>query len=95
MNITLIIPSYNNLKHIKNAYTSIRKHYPEVNLILMDDGSTDGSENSVLNFKENFRDLSIHLINQKNQGVSVSRNHGVLRAKSKYIAFLIYSFVTL
>ena len=43
MNITLIIPSYNNLKHIKNAYTSVRKHYPEVNLILMDDGSTDGT----------------------------------------------------
>ena len=43
MNTTLVIPSYNNLKHIKNAYTSIRKHYPEVDLILMDDGSTDGT----------------------------------------------------
>ena len=38
MNITLIAPSYNNLKHIKNAYTSIRKHYPKVNLVLLDDG---------------------------------------------------------
>ena len=43
MNISLVIPSYNNLKHIKNAYTSVRKHYPKVNLILMDDGSTDGT----------------------------------------------------
>jgi len=43
MNITLVIPSYNNLKHIKNAYTSIRKHYPEVNLVLLDDGSNDGT----------------------------------------------------
>jgi glycosyltransferase involved in cell wall biosynthesis len=41
--ITLVIPSYNNLKHIKNAYTSIRKHYPEINLILLDDGSNDGT----------------------------------------------------
>ena len=41
--ITLIIPSYNNLKHIKNAYISIRKHYPEVNIILLDDGSNDGT----------------------------------------------------
>jgi len=43
MNITLVIPSYNNLKHIKNAYTSIRKHYPEVNVILLDDGSNDST----------------------------------------------------
>lgn len=43
MNITLVIPSYNNLKHIKNAYTSIRKHYPKVDLILLDDGSNDGT----------------------------------------------------
>lgn len=41
--ITLVIPSYNNLKHVKNAYTSIRKHYPEVNLVLLDDGSNDGT----------------------------------------------------
>jgi glycosyltransferase involved in cell wall biosynthesis len=41
MNITLVLPSYNNLKHIKNAYTSIRKHYPQVPLVLLDDGSTD------------------------------------------------------
>jgi glycosyltransferase involved in cell wall biosynthesis len=43
-NISLIIPTYNNLKHIKNAYISIRKHYPEVELILLDDGSTDNTK---------------------------------------------------
>ncbi len=43
MKSTLVIPSYNNLRHLKNCYTSIRKHYPEVELILMDDGSSDGT----------------------------------------------------
>ena len=43
MKVTLVIPSYNNLRHLKNCYTSIRKHYPEVELILMDDGSSDGT----------------------------------------------------
>ena len=43
MNVSLIIPSYNNLRHLKNCYTSIRKYYPEVELILMDDGSTDST----------------------------------------------------
>lgn len=41
--ITLIIPSYNNLRHLKNVYASIQKHAPEAEVILLDDGSTDGS----------------------------------------------------
>ena len=41
--ISLIIPSYNNLKHLKNVYTSIKKHAPEAEVILLDDGSTDGT----------------------------------------------------
>ena len=42
--ISLIIPSYNNLEHLKNAYNSVRKHYTDkVELILIDDGSDDGT----------------------------------------------------
>lgn len=42
-NISLIIPSHNNLRHLKNAYQSIRKHAPEAEIILYDDASTDGT----------------------------------------------------
>ena len=42
-NVTLVIPTYNNLKHIKNAYTSIRKWYPTLQLVMLDDGSNDGT----------------------------------------------------
>ncbi len=41
--ISFIIPSYNNLKHLKNVYTSIQKHAPKAEIILLDDGSTDGT----------------------------------------------------
>jgi glycosyltransferase involved in cell wall biosynthesis len=41
--ISFIIPSYNNLKHLKNVYTSIRKHAPQAEIILLDDGSNDGT----------------------------------------------------
>ena len=41
--ITLVIPSYNNLRHLKNVYASIKKHAPAAEIILLDDGSTDGS----------------------------------------------------
>lgn len=43
INISFIIPSYNNLKHLKNAYASIKKHAPTAEIILIDDGSTDGT----------------------------------------------------
>ena len=42
-NVTLVIPTYNNLQHIKNAYTSIRKWYPTLELVLLDDGSSVGT----------------------------------------------------
>lgn len=41
--ISLVIPSHNNLKHLKNAYESILKHAPEIELVLIDDASTDGT----------------------------------------------------
>jgi FkbM family methyltransferase len=52
--ISLIIPSYNNLKHLKNAYTSIRKYYPQVELILLNDGSTDGTQEWLDNMEDNY-----------------------------------------
>ena len=41
--ISLIIPSYNNLRHLKNVYASIKKHASEAEIVLLDDGSTDGT----------------------------------------------------
>jgi len=41
--LTFCIPSYNNLQHLKNAYKSVQKHAPEAEIILLDDGSTDGT----------------------------------------------------
>ena len=39
--ISFIIPSYNNLQHLKNVYASIQKHEPQAEVILLDDGSID------------------------------------------------------
>lgn len=41
--ISFIIPSYNNLRHLKNVYSSIKRNENEAEIILLDDGSTDGS----------------------------------------------------
>jgi glycosyltransferase involved in cell wall biosynthesis len=43
MKVSFIIPSYNNLQHLKNVYASIQKHEPQSEIILLDDGSNDGT----------------------------------------------------
>jgi glycosyltransferase involved in cell wall biosynthesis len=41
--ISFCIPSYNNLKHLKNVYASIKRNEPDAEIILIDDASTDGT----------------------------------------------------
>jgi glycosyltransferase involved in cell wall biosynthesis len=41
--ISIVIPSHNNLRHLKNAYQSIKKHAPNAEIVLLDDASTDGT----------------------------------------------------
>jgi len=63
--LTLVIPSRNNLKYVRFAYNSIRKHLgPDVEVILLDDASTDGTWDWMLNQKT------------QDQNVKVSRNEG-------------------
>lgn len=41
--VTLVIPSSNNLRHLKNAYTSVKTHASNCKIVMLDDGSTDGT----------------------------------------------------
>ena len=50
--ISFIIPSYNNLQHLKNVFASILKHAPEAEIVLLDDGSTDGTWEWIWNLAE-------------------------------------------
>jgi glycosyltransferase involved in cell wall biosynthesis len=59
-NVTLVIPTYNNLQHIKNAYTSIRKWYPTLELVLLDDGSNDGTYEWLIETKSNDENVILH-----------------------------------
>ena len=50
--VTLVIPGYNNLRHLKNCYASIKKHAKDIKLILLDDGSTDGTIDWLYSLKD-------------------------------------------
>ncbi len=82
---SIVIPTYNRAKIISRAIQSILKQtFGEFELIIVDDGSTDGSRAVI----KQINDPRISYIWQENGGVSAARNAGVKSARGKYIAFL-------
>ncbi|SOD81242.1 glycosyltransferase family 2 protein [Spirosoma fluviale] len=83
--VSIIIPLYNKADYIHKCVTSVLcQTFSEFELIIVNDGSTDNSFAIV----QQFADKRIRYIQQKNAGVSISRNNGVATAKYNYISFL-------
>lgn len=84
-NFTVVIPLYNKASHILRTLNSITwQKYPAMEIIVVDDGSTDEGPTLV----EKLEIENLRLIRQKNQGVSAARNRGIAEARYEYIAFL-------
>lgn len=83
--ISVVMTLYNKEAFIKKAVASvISQTYKDFELIIINDGCTDGS----LQLVEEFKDSRIKIISIKNQGVAVSRNLGVKEAINPYVALL-------
>ena len=86
MNISLIIPSYNNLRHLKNAYNSVRKHYKDkVELILIDDGSNDGT----IEWLKTLKDESLIFWREEERiGHTILYDRGIEKANNDIVGIL-------
>jgi glycosyltransferase involved in cell wall biosynthesis len=84
--VTVVIPVYNREKYVGIAVDSILSQtFSDFELLVIDDGSTDGSIDVVLSYS----DPRIRLVrNNANLGVSTTRNKGIQLARSEYLAFL-------
>jgi glycosyltransferase involved in cell wall biosynthesis len=84
--ITLIIPSYNNLRHLKNAYNSIKKHAADCMIIMLDDGSTDGT----IEWLTNLNDDNITAVyrSTKRVGHTILYDKGVELAQTEIVGIL-------
>lgn len=84
--ISVIMPVYNGEKYIKQAVDSVFCQEVPLELLVIDDGSTDNTKEvlSVYSGREDFR----YIRNKKNMGAAGSRNRGVQEAAGRYIAFL-------
>ncbi|MBQ6995625.1 MAG: glycosyltransferase family 2 protein [Lachnospiraceae bacterium] len=85
--VSVIVPVYQVREYLMECVQSIQEQtYTELEIILVDDGSTDGSEK--ICDKCVINDKRISVIHQKNQGLSVARNNGLRHAKGRLIAFV-------
>lgn len=84
--ISVIMPVHNGADYIKTAIDSVLSQQVRLELIIIDDCSTDHLE-SVLAPYQSLENVHI-LHNEKNLGVAASRNKGVSYCKGKYVAFL-------
>ena len=85
--ISIIMPNYNCLSYLKKAIHSVLMQKNLCfELIIVDDGSTDGSCEYLEWMEKNYK--QIRLIKQSNKGVINARNKAIQQSKFKYIAFL-------
>ncbi len=89
--VSVVIPTYNRTQQTIAAVESVlAQTYPNLEIIVVDDGSTDGSSQVIQRFISQ-RTNGCHQIlffSQSNQGASVARNTGISKARGEYIAFL-------
>ncbi len=84
--ISIIVPIYNTENYIKKCIESlINQTYKNIEIILVDDGSTDSSYSICKEYRE--KDNRIKLYTKENGGVSSARNLGIKNATGKYLCF--------
>lgn len=85
--VSVIVPVYNAEEGVGKCIESIlQQTYPDIELILIDDGSVDGSKEICQNYAE--QDARIVFKSRDNQGVSKTRNEGIHLARGQYIQFV-------
>lgn len=85
--VSIIVPVYNNKKYLNKCIGSIlNQTYKNLEIILVDDGSDDGSEKIVDEYAK--KDARIKVIRQQNAGQSAARNAGLRLASGEFISFV-------
>ncbi|WP_294240072.1 glycosyltransferase [Pseudobutyrivibrio sp.] len=85
--VSVIVPVFNNKEYLFCCVNSLLEQtYKNIEIILVDDGSSDGSGQLCDEFKNNYS--NIRVIHQKNGGQQAARRAGVLESTGEYISFV-------
>ncbi len=86
--ISVIIPVYNVERYLKKCVDSVLKQdYTNIEIILVDDGSTDSSGNICDEYSNKYPN-KVKVIHKKNGGLSDARNYGIKKSSGKYLIFV-------
>ena len=86
MKVTIVIPLFNKEEHVRMAVRSaLEQTHPEVEVIVVNDGSTDNSASTVNLLETEHENLTV--LHQTNQGLSVARNNGLKHGTGEYVLF--------
>jgi glycosyltransferase involved in cell wall biosynthesis len=89
MMVSVIIPVYNDIKHIERSVHSVFKQEGVGEILIIDDKSTDGTYEWCLEAAKQYPKIKVYVHPAHvNKGVSASRNLGILKAEMPFISFL-------
>lgn len=89
MKISVIIPAYNEEKVIKECLKSLsRQTYKEMEVIVVDDGSTDGTKSKIRNKKLKLHIKNLKILEQGHKGPGTARNLGARQARGEILVFV-------
>jgi glycosyltransferase involved in cell wall biosynthesis len=84
--ITIVIPSYNHINYVFGCIDAARAvDLPGRKILVIDDGSTDGSADAIVDFISNMSDRSVEFISKPNSGLVSSLNLGLSKTNSEFI----------
>ncbi|MCC0783692.1 glycosyltransferase [Clostridioides sp. ES-S-0108-01] len=87
MKVSIIIPVYNVEKYLEKClYSAVNQTLKDIEIIIVNDGSTDSSFKILDKYK--YKNENIIIINQTNKGISGARNNGLKFASGEYVYFL-------
>ena len=87
--VSIVIPMFNAEDWIVGLLTSVaNQSYQNIEILLVNDGSTDSSMDLVATFSRENPGTNLHIISQENAGVSSARNEGVRNSNGEFIAFV-------
>ncbi len=85
--VSVVIPVYNCAEYIGECIDSVAEQtYDNIEIIVVNDGSKDGSENIIKDKRKRYRNILYY--KQRNKGVSAARNLGIKKARGEYITFV-------
>ncbi len=89
--VSVVVPTYNRAHYLPEVFDSVSgQEYRPIELIVVDDGSTDGTSECVESWcqSDDSKELEVRYIRQENQGAPVARNRGLIESNGEYIQFL-------